>query len=362
MSGVTVGGLAGARLRAMEAAEPAARHRAIALAAFDRHRALHPLEHYTGILSLHALARLAVAERQEQLLERARESLRPFVRGERKFAGNFSNYQIGGNGTALLLWQGHLPEAAEAVRREGRRLLEEAPRSRDGIFTRPDKRGTDAVFIDAAFAVCPFLAFAGRALGEPAFLQEAVQQVHLLWPILRNPTHGLLHQARGFSRAEKVTEDHWSRGNGWGLLAVTELCEALPGGDPRRSILIGVARGLLEACLRFQDAAGLWHQEITRPDSYVETSGSGLILYALGVGLARGWMPARYRPAFDRGIAGYQRYVAADGSVDNTCRGCLSPGAGTIADYMAQPAARNDPHAFGPAILAFGIAAQLARG
>ncbi len=335
--------------------------REVALAAFARHQAAHPLTHYTGILSLQGLARLAVAEGDVGLIARVRAELLPFVQGERSFKCNFPNYLVGGNGTAYLFAQGHLPEAAGAVRRHARTMREESPRSSDGILTRPDKRGTDAVFIDAAFAVCPFLAWAGRALHEPAWLEESYQQASGLFGLLRNPANGLLHQARGFSQPGKVTEDHWSRGNGWGLLAVTELVEALPADHPRRPEAIRLAAGLLEACLRVQDGAGLWHQEMTLESSYVETSGSGLILHALGQAILGGWMPARHRAAFERGLAAYRGCIEADGSVRNTCIGCLSPGAGGMADYVARPHARNDPHAFGPVVLAFGTAARLAR-
>ena len=351
----------GAAIPALAAENASRRPREVALAAFARHQALHSFDHYTGILSLQALARLAMAEKDEALIARSREALLPFVRGERTFQCNFPNYLIGGNGAAYLLWQGRLPEAEAVVRRHARMILEEAARSRDGIVTRPDKRGTEAIFIDAAFAICPFLAFAGRALGEPALIDEALGQIRKLFAILRDPENGLLHQARGFSNRDQVTEDHWSRGNGWGLLAITEVCDALPEKDPRRAEATILARDLVEACVRAQDASGLWHQELPRHDSYVETSGTGLILYALGTGLLRGWVAPRHRPAFARGLAAYGRYIDSDGSVDHTCQGCLSPGAGTIADYMARPAAKNDRHAFGPVTLAFGVAAQLDR-
>ncbi|MDO8542069.1 MAG: glycoside hydrolase family 88 protein [Opitutaceae bacterium] len=335
--------------------------RELALAAFAKHKSTHSLNHYTGILSLQALARLAVGFRDEALLEQARQELRPFVRGERQFPCNFPNYLCGGNGTAFLLWQGHLPEAAEAVRRHADEILRTAPRSRDGILTRPDKAGTDAIFIDVAFAICPFLTYAGLALRQPDYLEEAFQQVSRMMVVLRDDANGLLHQARGFSQPNRITEDHWSRGNGWGLLALTELIDALPAGHPRRAETEQLGRELVGACLRVQGPEGLWHQEMTQLESYIETSGSGLILYALGMGLLHGWMPARHRVAFDRGMAAYRGFIEPDGSVRNTCIGCLSPGDGTMADYVARPAKTNDPHAFGPVMLAFGTAAQLAR-
>ena len=341
------------------AAASAGTPREVAVAAFAKHKATHPLTHYTGILSLQALARLAVAEGDEHLIAQARGELLPFVRGERVFRCNFPNYHIGGNGTAFLLWQGRLPEAVEPVRRHARMIMTEAARSSDGVLTRPDKGGTEAVFIDAAFAVCPFLAFAGRALQEPAYLEEAYQQVQMLFTLLRDPANGLLHQARGFSQRGQVTEDHWSRGNGWGGLAVTELLDALPAGHARRAETTRLASDLIEACLRVQGPEGLWHQELTLPSSYVETSGSGLMLYALGMGLAQGWLPTRHRAAFERGLAAYRGYIETDSSVRNTCVGCLSPGAGKIADYLAKRPATNDPHAFGPVALAFGVAQRL---
>lgn len=348
---------------ALRAATPASAPdcRAVALRAFEKHKATHKLEHYTGILSLQALARLAVGLGDDGLLARARAELRPFVRGERKFTGNFPNYLCGGNGTAFLVRHGHLPEAADVVRQQADAILRVAPRSRDGILTRPDKAGTDAIFIDAAFAVAPFLASAGIAFNEPAYLEESFQQVNRLFAVLRDPANGLLHQARGFSRPGRITEDHWSRGNGWGLLAVAELLDALPANHSRRRATEKLLVDLIEACLRVQDEDGLWHQELTARHAYVETSGTGLILHALGFALLRGLLPGSRSADFERGLAGYLRYIDVDGSVRNTCIGCLSPGQGTVADYIARPARTNDPHAFGPVTLAFGTAARLAR-
>jgi unsaturated rhamnogalacturonyl hydrolase len=93
--------------------------------------------------------------------------------------------------------------------------------------------------------------------------------------------------------------------------------------------------------------------------SYAETSGTGLILYALGAGIERGLLKAEVMEAFIKGLRGYSQYILPDGSVFHTCRGNLNPGAGTIADYKQAPPVLNDPHAFGPVTLAFGQALKL---
>ena len=326
---------------------------------FEKHKATHPLAHYTGILTLQGLARWSVTSGDQSLLARAREELLPFIRGERPFKCNFPNYLCGGNGTAYLFFQGQLPEARDVVRSNAEQILTQAPRTHDGIITMPGSAGGDKIWIDAVFAVVPFLACAGLALNEARYIDEAVRQVRKHVAVLRDPSNGLLHQARGFSGPGVISADHWSRGNGWGLLALTELVDVLPANHPHRAEVVQIYLDLLEACLRFQDPDGLWHQEITLASSYVETSGTGLILHALGVALKHRLVPAARQADFDRGIRGLLTYVEADGSVRNACEGCLSPGDGSIAQYLTRQPVRNDPHSFGPVLLALGDALSL---
>jgi unsaturated rhamnogalacturonyl hydrolase len=336
----------------------------IARQAFLRHQALHSLADYRGILSLHAYARLALISAQsggdEDLLAHSRALLLPFVRGERECRGaNFNNYCCGGNGTAYLLYQGRLPEAEAAVRRYAEGLLHNAPRDENGVFCHPQYPGEGRIWIDVAFAVTPFLLFAGLALGQEAYVEEAIDQTLAMCALLRDPTVGLLHQCKNFRGPGLLSEDHWSRGNGWGLLALSELVGYLPREHPRRGEVERAFVDLVQACLRVQDAQGMWHQELTDANSYVETSGTGLILYAVGVGLEQGLLPSETQQAFSAGLRGYLAYIRPDGSVYHTCRGCLCPGQGRILDYEARAPVLNDPHAFGPVTLAFGQALRL---
>lgn len=333
--------------------------REIAVRAFETHARIHPLTHYTGILSLHSLAYLALSTDDPALVAMSRAELLPFVRGDRPFTANFQNYLCGGNGSALLLWQGKLPEAAEPIHACAEELLYAAPKDAQGIVCMPRDTTRTRIWIDAAFAVTPFLLFAGLAFGEDAYLEEAFRQSALMVEALRDDATGLLHQCRGFRGPGLRSQDHWSRGNGWALLALADLVHYLPAGDPRRPAAEQLFRELVQSCLRYQDADGLWHQELTNPESYVETSGSGLILYALGVGIEQGLLPAELRVQFAAGLAGLRQYIGADGSVFHTCRGCLCPGDGSQQAYEARGPLLNDPHAFGPVTFAFAQALRL---
>lgn len=338
--------------------------------AFLRHVATSPLAHYTGIVSLHGLARLALsvtsAAERERLLALVREHLTPFishgVNGHPAWDGtcNFPNYRIGGNASALLWWQGCLPSADQALfANAADEIMTKAPRDRHGVLSHPGDVPAEKIWIDVVFAITPFLLFTGLALKRDDLVQEAWTQSRKHLELLLDPATGLINQARNFRGPGHRTQDHWSRGNGWGILALTELINYLPDTHPARPEAEAAFTSLVNACIRYQDTFGIWHQEITRHDSFVETSGSALILYAIGAGLERGILGTGHRAAFEKGLRALLAYIAVDGSVHNTCVGCLSPGQGTIEDYMNHRHKLNDCHAFGPVTLAFAQALRL---
>ncbi|AHF90921.1 glucuronyl hydrolase [Opitutaceae bacterium TAV5] len=320
-------------------------------------------ERYEGIVTLYGMARLATGTGDPAIRAQIREWLMPFIRGELRFRTNFPNYLCGGAASAYLLWRGYLPEVRDAVRRYAEEILNHAPRDPDGILTRPRDAAKGLAWIDVAFAVGPFLLFAGLALGDDRYVEESFQQTAKMVRLFRNPDNGLLHQGRNFTGPGSISEDHWSRGNGWGAFALIELARHLPDFHPRKAESLALYRDHVEACARAQDIDGLWHQEMTEPTSYVETSGSALLLYALGSGLEAGLLALpdtpetnAHRTRFERGMRGLLAYITDDLDIFHTCRGCLCPGAGTKIDYMAQAPVLNDPHAFGPVVLASGQA------
>lgn len=330
----------------------------IARRAFTTAVARIPLTHYTGILALQAQERLAHLHRDPGDMQLLRQALDPFLRGEAGFACNFPNYRVGGNASAAALFHGMLPEAREPVARQAELFLS-APRDRGGLVCLPKCPEQEKVWIDAAWAVTPFALHAGLALGRDELIAEACHQALGMAGLFRDPANGLLHQSRGFVGPGRFSTDHWSRGNAWGLLALAALAEDLPDGHPRRAEARQAFADLVAACLRVQGPTGLWHQELPRHDSFVETSGSGVILYATGLAIALGLAPAGADTALRRGLAAYLGYIAVDGSVFHTCVGCLSPGDGSPEAYMAHRHAKDDPHAFGPVTLAFAQAASV---
>lgn len=328
----------------------------------------HRLEHYCGVLLMQGMAELAVASGDADDLRAAREALLPYATGKSTIGGNFVSYRCGGNGAAFLLMHGHLPEGRERIFAAAKETLFSSPRSSEGIVLARAHSTADRVFIDTAFPVTPFQLWTALALNEETLddgvslrnrlIDDAWQQIRKLHEILWDPKVNLYHQGRGFQGKGVVSTDHWSRGNGWAALSWAAVIRSLPKNDPRRPEAERLFRQFMQSVVRHQDSNGMWRQEMTifEPHSYPETSGTGLLLYAMATGIEQKALDESYRDSLSRGLQGYLKYIEADGSVRNTCRGTLCPEDGTPAAYCRRAWVRNDPHAFGPVVLAFSQA------
>lgn len=331
---------------------------ALAETIFRRFRQVVTIHNYSEILALQGLARMgtwAKAQGQEAPLTWAVSEITPYLDQKiEKVHGAFALYRTGGNGAAWLMKEGHLPGRKEMLVAAAEDLLKNHPRSATGLFSFPGKG--EAIWVDAAFAVCPFLAHVGLAAGRREFVDEAIRQIMMLRGLLLDGGCGLFHQAIGFSGEGVLSQDHWSRGNGWAAIALAEIACELPENHPFSPTLKQVFADFLLCCLKAQGPTGLWHQEMNDPHSFVETSGSGLILYGLGRALEKKIIPESHRAALEKGLRAYLAFISPRGDVGQTCVGCCSPGDGTVAAYVAHKYRHNDEHAFGPALMAFAQA------
>lgn len=314
---------------------------------------------YPGTLLMQGMSELSVIQKDPKTLNRALDLFRQYKSKQINGHGSFISYEAGGSGAAYLTYLKKSAQLREQVAVSAERMVKNQKRSSEGILTANwAKDSLDQVFIDMAFAVTPYLLYSGLALNKPEYVDLAVFETLELFRILKDP-NGLIHQGRGFQGKGVVSGDNWSRGNGWGALGLAALVRDLPDSHPQKKAVNALAKSFFTAVLKHQDENGLWHQEMTDKTSYVETSGSGLLLYAIGIALEKKVLDRVYLPAFRKGLSGYMAYIGEDGSVSHTCGSCLCPGKGTKADYKKQGWKFNDQHAFGPAVLAFAQAAKL---
>src|SRR5690606_18910556 len=130
------------------------------------------------------------------------------------------NYRVGGNGAAFLWWRGELPGVGEEVFEfYVDELMTKAVRDRNGIYCHPKAPKEAPIWIDVAFGVTPFLLFCGLRMNREDCVEEAWAQTRKMVLALRVAETGLVNQAINFRGAGHRSADHWSRGNGWALLA-----------------------------------------------------------------------------------------------------------------------------------------------
>ena len=318
--------------------------------------------HYAGTVYIQALAELYRGIGDERWMRQTCELLDRFASGELRGYGSFISYECGGSAVAEMAWMGFDKYKATALE-AAQRMFDTQPRNDDGVMLPPWPylEGRNGLFIDPVFAVTPYLLYAGLAAGKQEWTDYAAWMTLKTFSDLRDHSSGLVHQARAINDLApgQISQDCWSRGNGWGAMALAALMRDLPRDNTYYQDVCNLALSFFEAVLKYQDAEGLWHQEMTWPDSFTEISGSALLLYGLGAGIESGVLPRSWRPAFKKGIAGLVKYIDERGNVANTCSGCLAYRDGSKEAYASHDYYCNEKHAFGPVLLALGQALRM---
>ena len=277
-------------------------------------------------------------------------------------SSNFICYSIGGQATPFLAYKGweRLKPVVEATAAD---MWENQYRTTDGLMTgnRTPERFRDAVWVDCTFSVVPFMLYSGLVAGNQDYIDYAAFYTLKVYEIFLDPSTGLLFQARavGALPEGEISQDCWSRSEGWFSMALVALLRDYPADGPYRARIEQVAKDFYESVLKFQDGDGMWHQELTNPESYVETSGSALLIAGIGQAIESGILPKSQKAAFLKGLRGLMAYVDADGSVGHTCMGNLAPGLGRKEDYERRHFYFNEVHSFGPVVLALAQAIRL---
>jgi unsaturated rhamnogalacturonyl hydrolase len=325
---------------------------------YEHYEHIEEVKHYYGVLAIYGLLITAETKEDVLLLEKGKRILERFPDQIDHPHYNFPSYTIGGIPKAYALMKGYMPEAAVQVREYAEEMMT-ASRDGKGIMSNPYMPEKELIWIDVATATTLYLLFAGLALKESRYIDEAAKQTFLMYEEFLNPANGLLHQCKNFVGPGRYSEDHWSRGNGWGYLPLAELVQHLPADSGHRPKAEAYFRQLSAALLPHQTGRGLWRQEIPFEFSYEETSGSALFAYGMGIGIRAGLLDREvYGPVFRKAVEGLNKHgINPDFSTERSCPGCLCPGEGdekgTVKAYVTLMLPhRDEHHSFGPLMLA----------
>jgi unsaturated rhamnogalacturonyl hydrolase len=181
--------------------------------------------------------------------------------------------------------------------------------------TTPDGISTEARYwIDDMYMITAVQVQAYRATRNPKYIERAALTMAAYLDRLQKP-NGLFHHAPD-------SPFFWSRGNGWVAAGMTELLRSLPADNPHRARILDGYRRMMAALLTFQGEDGVWRQLIDNPESWPETSSTGMFAFAMITGVKHGWLDEKtYGPAARKAWLGVQTYLDKDANVRNVCEG-----------------------------------------
>lgn len=170
------------------------------------------------------------------------------------------------------------------------------------------------MWIDDMYMITAVQAQAYRAAGDRSYIDRAAKEMVVYLDQLQQP-NGLFYHAPD-------VPFFWGRGNGWMAAGMSELLRSLPEDHPDRLKILKGYKTMMASLLKFQGEDGMWRQLVDRPESWQETSCTGMFTFAFITGVRNGWLErARYGPAARKAWLALIRYIDGNGDIREVCEG-----------------------------------------
>lgn len=235
-----------------------------------------------------------------------------------------------------------------------RKFLADNPRFDDGAYHRKGK----GMMTDDPYMTVPYLLREWKFTRDARHLDSAVAQVLGTHARLFDEKHQLLRHLWDL-KTGRPAGVFWGRGNGWTVLAHAELLAALPEEHPRRGEVLAAYVKHMHGVRACADPHGGWHQVLDRPDSWLETSATGMLTYGLARGVNEGRLDASFTKTALDGWRALQAKVTPEGDLLDVCG---STDVGDTKYYLERPRLKGDLHGFGSYLLAGAEIVRLQAG
>lgn len=219
----------------------------------------------------------------------------------------------------------------------------------DGTIART-RPHADAVWLDDMFMALPAMATRSVYAADKGQLDEAARVAGLFIDRMWMPEKNLFRH--GYVEGlDAQPEMAWGRANGWAILTLSQLLDALPESHPGRQKIMDTYRKHVKSLASLQTKDGFWHQLLDRNDSYEETSATAIFAYCIAHGINNGWLDATtYGPVAQLAWEAVSTKINPKGEVEGVCVGT---GMGfDPAYYYYRPVSAKAAHGYGPVIWA----------
>jgi rhamnogalacturonyl hydrolase YesR len=170
------------------------------------------------------------------------------------------------------------------------------------------------MWIDDMFMITAVQTQAYRATGDKKYIDRAAKEMVLYLDSLQQP-NGLFYHAPD-------VPFFWGRGDGWMAAGMTELLRSLPNDNPDRPRIMKGYKDMMASLLKYQADDGMWRQLIDDPQSWKETSATGMFTFAFITGVKEGWLDkATYGPAARKAWLSLITYIDDNNDIHEVCEG-----------------------------------------
>lgn len=269
-------------------------------------------------------------------------------------------------------------------------VLEEQPRNASGGYWH---KGIypNQMWLDGAYMAEPFRAEYAATLGNDDWGDIAKQFLLMRSNMYDARSELLRHgwdEGKQMGWADKTTglsPEIWARAMGWYCVALVDVLDWLPVGNPARAPLVHLLHETLVNVGQYQDVdTGLWWQVMDKgpaitgtldararihfrvdraaaEGNFVEASASAMFVYAIAKAVRMGYLPGVYRKDAERGWTGIRkRFVRVGAGGVPTLTGTVKAAglggtpyrSGSYSYYISEPTGENDAKGVGAYLLA----------
>lgn len=244
----------------------------------------------------------------------------------------------------------------ERLLEQARRLagfFERLPRTPSGAaLHRPDHpEFAPYVYVDCMQVDAPFLCRLAQITGESWYFDVATDLLLGHIEVLQDSDSGLFYHLYDSAR-QKTNGAFWARGNGWAILGLVSVLEALPDDHPDAPRIRTAFERLAAALIRLQDRSGHWHTVLDYSDASLETSAAAFFCAALIRGVRSCLLPASYLEVGERAWQAVASSINSRGILTGVSQ-ATPPG--SVEDYLRVPTGGLYPWGQGPALLAAAV-------
>ena len=236
------------------------------------------------------------------------------------------------------------PEYLDYIHKAANHIMNGQDHLADGTLSRTFPREM-TIWADDAYMGTSFLTRMGKFTGDQRYFDEAAKQLIQIDKYLWDAEKELYYHCY-YADLDRNGVAYWGRANGWIMISLADLIEAMPADHPKHAELMTILEKQIVGASRWQNANGMWNQLLDKSDSYDESSVTAMFVYGVAKAIHNGWIDISYGSIARAGWKALkENEITSDGRFTNVCVGTGI--SNDLPFYFNRPVGDNEKHGLG---------------